>query len=86
MNTDNMITICTQEIIEWNESLFCPCDAFCSMMGEIDYDISFHDGKEFPFEKYEIINTPEYYVNVIVNENDIELFIIENQCNQTIVQ
>ena len=27
MNTDNMIAICTQEIIEWNESLFCPCDA-----------------------------------------------------------
>lgn len=33
--------------------------------------------KELPFEKYGIINTPEYYVNVIVNENDIELFIIE---------
>ena len=28
-----------------------PCDAFCSMMGEIDYDISFHEGKELPFEK-----------------------------------
>lgn len=27
MNTDNMIAICTQEIIEWNESLFCPYDA-----------------------------------------------------------
>lgn len=27
--------------------------------------------------KYEIINTPEYYVNAIVNENDIDLFIIE---------
>lgn len=40
-------------------------------------DIRFHDGKELPFEKYEIINTPEYYVNVIVNENDIDLFIIE---------
>lgn len=40
-----------------------PCDAFCSMMGEIDYDIRFHDGNELPFEKYEIINTPECYVN-----------------------
>lgn len=54
-----------------------PCDAFCSMMGEIDYDIRFRYWKELPFEKYEIINTPEYYVNVIVNENDIDLFIIE---------
>lgn len=24
---NNMVAICTQEIIEWNESLFCPCDA-----------------------------------------------------------
>lgn len=37
----------------------------------------FNDGKELPFEKYEIINTSECYVNVIVNENDIDLFIIE---------
>lgn len=33
--------------------------------------------KELPFEKYGIINTPECYVNFIVNENDIDLFIIE---------
>lgn len=47
--------------LQFMEFIACsmPCETFCQMMD----DIRFHDGKELPFEKYEIINTPEYYVN-----------------------